>query len=759
MAFIGKDSKYKWQFENIGGTTRVRITSGEDIKHLYELDPKMWTVLSCPVKGLEISEKSMSFMDIDKDGKIRVHDIIEVSQWLTGALKNADLILEGKDCIALDQFNQEDAVGKKLYNASVQILKNLGKESNEISLTDTTDKAAIFAQTCYNGDGVITETATEDAELKALIAAAVASTGGVADRSGKQGINAELIEAFYKALAEYVAWQEAVVEAPFGADTDKAIDLYNALDAKVKDFFVRSKLAAFSPEGTSALDVQTSRIEAISAENLSGKADEIGSYPLARVTGKVEIDLTSAINPAWASQFAALISIVAPSKKVLTEADWSEIGAKFAAYSAWKAAKAGNSVEALGLDVCKAYLENNRKDELTALINQDLALTEESNNIDMVERFLYIFRDFYRLLKNFVTFHDFYNKDKDVAAIFQSGRLIIDQRECRFCMNVVDMAKHNATAATSGMFLLYCDCTTSLKPTKLQIVAAITVGDIGDLIVGKNAVYYDNEGVEWDAVITKIIENPISIAQSFWSPYRRMAKAVENLISKSAADKDAKMMENATAKINAAPSAVPTAPADPAAADSAAKQQPAPFDIGKFAGIFAAIGMAVGMIGTALAALAEGIFALAWYEVLLSFAGILLLISGPAMVMAWLKLRRRNIAPLLNANGWAINAASKISIPFGETLTDIAKYPKLKLKDPYAKTGLAPWKKAVITLFFLVALGGGLWLGNLLDWAGLRSPLPRFNRTEVVADSTAVDSLATLDTTVLTEAPAEPVAE
>jgi hypothetical protein len=92
-------------------------------------------------------------------------------------------------------------------------------------------------------------------------------------------------------------------------------------------------------------------------------------------------------------------------------------------------------------------------------------------------------------------------------------------------------------------------------------------------------------------------------------------------------------------------------------------------------------------------------------------------------------------------------------------LTDIARYPKLKLKDPYAKTELAPWKKVLITLSVLIIFAGGLWLGNLLDWAGLRSPLPRFNRTEVVADSTAVDSLATLDTTVLTEAPAEPVAE
>ena len=745
MALLGNNSKYKWEFENIGGTTRVRITSGDDIKHLSELDPKMWTVLSCPVKGLEISEKSLSYMDTDGDGKLRVNDVVAVSQWLTGVLKNADLILEGKDNIALADFNQENELGKKLYNASVQILKNLGKAEEVISIADASDKTAIFANTCYNGDGVITEAATEDADLKALIAAIVAATGGVADRSGAQGINADSIEAFYKALAEYVAWQEAVVEAPFGADTDKAIELYNALDAKVKDFFMRSKLAAFSPEGTSALDVQTSRIEAISAENLSGKREEIGSYPLARVTGKQELDLTSAINPAWAAKFAALKAIVLTSKtKVLTEADWAEIGAKFAAYSAWKAAKAGTSVEALGVDACKVYLENNRKEDLLSIIAQDLALTEEANNIDMVEKFLYVFRDYYRLLKNFVTLHDFYNKDKEVSAIFQSGRLIVDQRECRFCMKVADAAKHNASAATSGMFLIYCDCTTPLKPTKLQIVAAVTVGEIGDLIVGKNAVYYDNDGVEWDAVITKIIDNPISIAQSFWSPYRRMATAVENLISKSAADKDAKMMADVTAKINAAPTAVPAAGADPAKPAVAP-----PFDIAKFAGIFAAIGMALGMIGTALSGLIDSLSGLGW-KLILVFIGLILVISGPAMIMAWLKLRRRNIAPLLNANGWAINAASKISIPFGETLTDVAKYPKLKLKDPYAKTGLPVWKKVVITLSILVALVGGLWLGNLLDWAGLRSPLPRFNPVEVVEEPVAQsDSTAVVDTAVV----------
>ena len=89
-------------------------------------------------------------------------------------------------------------------------------------------------------------------------------------------------------------------------------------------------------------------------------------------------------------------------------------------------------------------------------------------------------------------------------------------------MRVMDMAKHNASAATSGMFLIYCDCTTKTSAEKLNIVAAVTVGGIGDLIVGKNAVYYDNAGTEWDAVITKVVDNPISVAQAFWSPYRRI---------------------------------------------------------------------------------------------------------------------------------------------------------------------------------------------------------------------------------------------
>ena len=707
-------SKYRWEFSNIGGSSRVRIKSGEDIAHLRELDPTMWTVLSCPVQGLEIDQASLACIDTDGDGKIRVNDVVKTAEWAVSALSNADKILEGASSISISDFNSETETGRKLASSAREILQNLGREGDVISLSDTADRVAIFAGTKFNGDGVIIEAAAENDEEKAAIAAIKATLGSVKDRSGEDGVNAELIEAFYKALAEYSAWCAAKPKLPYGDDTEAVLSAYQALDSKVRDFFVRSKVAAFSPDNAARLDVQTAWIEAIAGSDLSSKLDEIAAYPVARITGKAEIPVDAAINPAWSAHFAALTKLAVPEGvAAVDEPLWNEIGAKLSPYITWKAAKAGAAVESLGLEAVNSFLSADRKQALLDLVAKDLALKEEAENIDNVDKFLHVYRDFYRLLKNFVTLEDFYSKDKNVKAVFQSGTLIIDQRACRFCMNVADMAKHNTMAPASGMYLVYCDCTTKTKPGKITIVAAVTVGDIGDLAVGKNAVYYDNQGLEWDAVITKIIDNPISISQSFWSPYRRMADAVQNLINKSAAEKDAKLMKDATDKINAAPAAAPASPdAKPAPAQ--------PFDIAKFAGIFAAIGMAFGMIGSALASLVKGFVALSWWQVILAFVGILLVISGPAMVLAWMKLRKRNIAPLLNANGWAVNASAKISIAFGETLTDIAKFPKLKLKDPYAKKGLPVWARILIWLLVIAVLAAGaaaayfFWLKDMI---------------------------------------------
>ena len=79
-------SDYDWKFSTIGGKNRVNIKSGEDIKHLGELDQKLWTVLSCPVKGLELDERTLDLIDYDRDGKIQEVKVQKGDTVMEGAI-------------------------------------------------------------------------------------------------------------------------------------------------------------------------------------------------------------------------------------------------------------------------------------------------------------------------------------------------------------------------------------------------------------------------------------------------------------------------------------------------------------------------------------------------------------------------------------------------------------------------------------------------------------------------------------------------
>ena len=690
------NGNYDWKFSTVGGVTRVNIESGQDILHLDELDRKLWTALSCPLKGLEIDEKTMTMLDTNGDGKIHIEEIVAASKWLTKVINDPELLLKREAFIPFSAFNTNDEEGAHLLETSKQILENLGLEKNEISVADVSDSIAIFAKTRFNGDGIITENSADDEAVKALIKTVIDCMGSVTDRSGDPGIDTDKIEAFYTALADFKAWKEAGDADkdnifPYGDDTAAALAACMAVKDKIDDFFMRCKLASFNTDSAAVLDVSSAKIGEISGNNLAASTDEIATYPLARVNAEHKLPLGKEVNPAWAGAMATLKALVIDKEfkkaEYLTEEQWAGIMAKFNAYNAWMGAKAGAAVEGLGYDTAKTILEENKKDALLDLIAQDKALEAKSNAIDQVDKLLHLYRDFYTLLTNFVTFSDFYSPEK--RAIFQAGTLYIDERACDLCVKVNDMGAQGTMAPLSNMYILYCDCTCKSKPGTMTIAAVVTDGDVGAIMVGKHAVFYDRDGLGWNATVTKIIENPISIRQAFWSPYRKMARSVEDMINKRAAEKDAKVMADANSKIDNA-----NLPAD----GQKAEVKP-PFDIAKFAGIFAAIGLALGLVASAIG----GLFAwlgLHWYHWVIMFAAIILIISGPAMIMAWLKLRKRNLAPVLNANGWALNQRILVNTKFGATLTGIAKYPVVKTKDPF--TTRAPWWKRMLRWLFLI---------------------------------------------------------
>ena len=709
-------TKNDWTFTSVGGSARVKITSGKDIARLGELDRKLWTVLSCPVNGLEFDQKTLEIMDTDGDGKIRVDEVIATAQWLTGILKDPDLLLKEDSELPFSAFNTEDENGARLLASARQILANLKLEKESISLDDTSDSVRIFAETRFNGDGIITPaSAGEDEKLAALITTISETIGKARDRSGADGITADHIETFYTAASDFKAWKETgeadkTAILPYGDNTAAALDACNALKDKIADYFMRCKLIAFDEAVSGAVDVSAEKIGAISGENLSLHADEIATYPLARPEANRVLPLKGGINPAWQAAFDTLKKLVFdvdfPDADGITEAQWNEITAKFGAYTAWMDAKKGAEVEGLGLEAVGTILKEDRKAELLALVEQDKALEAEALSIETVDKFLRLYKNFCKFLNNSVVFSDFYSDAKGLKAIFQAGRLYIDQRSTDLCIRVQDMSKHADMAALSGMFILYCTCSSKKLGKTMDIAAVLTDGDVNELRIGRNAVFYDRDGVDWDAMVTRIVENPISIRQAFWAPYRKVGRWISDKIDKSASEKNDKSLANLTATADNATNS-------PGEAGATAKST---FDIAKFAGIFAAIGMAVAFLSTALVSIAKGVASLSLWKILLVIAILMLVISAPSMFIAWRKLRKRDLGPLLNANGWAINAASYVNTKFGASLTSLAKFPRLKAVDPAAR------RKARIRTFLwtllvvaILAVGGLYFFTDKLD--------------------------------------------
>jgi len=657
---------HPWKFFRAGGFNQVVISSGSDLMNLDQLDQKLWVALACPTTGVEFDKTTLALIDTDKDGRVRAPELIAAAKWAVGLMKNPDDLLRGYPALKPSAINDASPDGKLIANFARQVL---GKgDADEVTFAEAAAAAQTFAAKPFNGDGIIPADSAADDATKAVINDIINCLGADTDASGKPGVSQARVDQFFAAAAAYSEWwKKAEGDAtilPLGVNTEAAAGAVKAVKTKVDDYFARGRLAAFDPRSVSALNRDEKEYAALGAKDLTNNHSDIAGLPLAQVGATTPLPLVTGINPAWAGAIAALVnSAIVPllgAKTVLTEADWNSVVGKLAAFDAWNAGKTGGAIEKIGLQRAREILATKAKDTLTALIAKDKA--EEGNSVAVIglHRLIHYNRDLAKLCRNFVNFADFYGrKDK---AIFQAGTLYLDQRSCDLCLSVDDAGKHAAMAGMAGTYLAYCDCYRKGTGEKLSIVAAFTGGDSDNLIVGRNGIFYDRKGRDWDATITKIVDNPISIRQAFWSPYKKLVRMIEERAAKQAAAADADVNAQLTTAANA--------PVGTAPAAANAPKKPA-FD----PSVIALLSLALGTLAAAFASLIAFLKGFEQWQVPLVILGIMLVISTPSMAIAWLKLRKRNLGPILDANGWAVNAKAKMNVPFGGALTGVAALP------------------------------------------------------------------------------------
>jgi hypothetical protein len=531
------------------------------------------------------------------------------------------------------------------------------------------------------------------------------------DRSGANGVNAETLAKFYEMVDKVLEWHDKGAESnqhflPLGEKTAEGVAIFESVQAKVDDYFVRCQLASFDDHAVEALNPAPSVYAVLNNRAIGSTDADVAALPLAAIEAGKALPLGEGVNPAWSAAIEKLkTNVLLPllgnksaEDDALTADEWAEVSARLSAWRDWQASRPDTDVHKLGVERLQEIQSGDGKEKITALIEQDIAAKGFAATVDAVEKLVRFQRDLVTLLHNFVSLSDFYRDRK--KAIFQSGTLYLDQRSCELVMQVNDQARHAAMAPFSGCYLVYCTCERK-DEAPLSIVAALTAGDVDELMVaGRNGIYYDRQGRDWRAIVSKVVTQPVSLRQAFWSPYVRVAAFIEAQLHKFAASRDKDIETKSAESVSTA--AVPNA-------------APSNFDIAKFAGIFAAFGLAIGAIGTALAAIAAGLFTLAWWQIPLVFIAVLLLISGPSVMMAFMTLRRRNLGPLLDANGWAVNTRARINVPFGASLTGLAKLPEgssRSLIDPFAEKKRA-WK-VWLALVIVAVVITTLWYRGVL---------------------------------------------
>ena len=689
------EQPHKWRFFRAGDFEQPLLKNAADLAALRQLDQKLWATLACPTDRLNISHKFLQLMDENGDARIRAPEVLNAIDWTLARLNDPDCLFTQRPLTLADLKDGADS--HSLILAARRLLSLLGRnEEDSLTADDTADPAVIFPPDVANGDGLVPAQLTGDESLQALIGQIIECLGEQTDRSGEPGVSAEQVTEFFAQVNTVREWHQsasAEVSEPFGDATANTIEVLERVKDKINDYFTRVELVAYDARSATIMAADEDELARLGAGSLAS-LDCLKDLPLANLEQTGGLYFCQGINPAWQADMQAFrAQVVVPlygDIQLLERSQWQSILDKAAAYFAWQADRPAVALlEQLPLDTVLA-INCQQEEALTALIASDLEVEEAAQGWVDLDKLLNMQQYLVPLLKNFVSFEDFYgNREK---AIFQAGRLFIDGKSCDLVIDVADVEAHSAVATQSNSFLIYCHCVRRGQPVdgreECNIVALVSAGVDHELMPGRNGLFYDRDGNDWDATVVKVIENAISVREAFWSPYRRIATLISDQIQKFAAGQDDKLIASAAERVENGTTA-------------------APFDIAKFAGIFAAIGLAVGALGTALAAAFSGLLALHWWQWPLVIIGLIVVVSGPSMLMAWFKLRRRSLGPILDANGWAVNAQARISINFGTRLTQTASLPKGSgsLRDPYARKSPLRW---IVPLIALV-LAGAAW--------------------------------------------------
>ncbi len=614
-------STYRHAFFKAARTTQPALATGADIEHLDALPRTYWVVLATPNDGTPLAQH----LDADGDGRIRVPDVLGAVDWLKPRLASFDRLLAPLEGLSAEDFRADTPEGKGLQD----LFKELSPDGAALDCAALTAAFDAFAARPANGDGAVPADAAPEALRPAIQA--------IASVAKAEGVSRDAIAAFDAAVAARSAW---VAADPKGL-APAAVDAVNRLRGKVDAYFLPCGEAGAEP----------------------AQADLFG--------GQAPLALRDGINALWRKDTEALAEAL--GKDTLSAEDWLALKAQADAANAWRAAEPEDGLEALSAEALQAALDGETRKAIEALIAADEAAAPLATAFGDLRKFAVLREGLLRFLRNFVNVADLY--PPKAKPTFLEGLLYMDGRCCTLCFPLdagANVAAHAALSKESRCSLAYCKLERQ-GAAGGNILAVFTAGSTGNLYVGKRGLYIDDDGLDWDATITTLDINTISLTEAFFAPWRKIAATCAETVRKLVGSKGdaaaASASSVAVAKTDAVvsgtpPAAAPAAPAAPVPAPAAGSQMAS----------VATLGIALSFVASAVAAIASAITSAPLWKTGAVVLAIVLAVSIPSVILAWFRLRNRDLAPILNASGWAINLRIGLTARLGAFFTHQACY-------------------------------------------------------------------------------------
>ena len=664
----------RMKFHRYGSAHHLCIETADDLEFAVELDEALWVATSAPSDGINCDLRLRQLLDVDGAGRITSRELKNAITWLLDALKDRRGIDASSEEISLDAINADSEAGRVVLQAAEKMFARLGlKAADTISLAEIRRIKAEVEARPVSEAGVVLPEASEDPEIGQFLADAVAVTAGSPHPSGAMGIGKAQLAEFISAVVDQQQWREAGQLAPdgeptevmpLGSDTQAAFELLSEFRGKIDQYFAQCEAAALDERFVQRMGWTEQELGDLDFDDPNVIELVLRKAPLARARPERTLTFDQSVNPYYVErleQFGRMIAepILGHAVATLSAGQWAQIKATFAAHEAWQASQGSPALQALDDEKLAAYRQGRFAKAGESLIADSTEAAFELDNIRMLEKLLLFQTGLIDLANNFVSFPHLYDPTR--RAMFEMGTLVTDGRRFNLAVRVEDRHRHVELAKGSSMFVLYVEVSPGGDAKPYEVAVPVTSGGRGNLRPSKRGVFYDINGLECDARIVHIIENPISLWEAMASPFKRLGRLITGKIESLTAQAEKKLDSRASSAMSIAPGKQ----ASPAAAPSRLAT----------GGMLMGAGVAVAVLGSAVAYIIKTLAGLSVWTIVAAIGGAALLVALPTSIVAFMKLRKRDLSAILEGSGWAINARMRLTRPQRRYFSQRPDYP------------------------------------------------------------------------------------